>query len=496
MTEHDHATVALVIGAGDACYPAPPYSPTERPPEYPWKGVDAGVRPPEGRMDVYSMVRESLRLLGLDGAHYGEPSWDPLGELIEPGNTVLIKPNFVFHENRSRGGTDCLVTQSAVIRPIADYACVALKGKGRIIVGDAPVQSSSFGQLVKISGLDSLEEFFRGTAPPVEIRDFRTLVSHWNRLGLLFQKEALPGDAEEAVRVNLGRESALCPLDGGADRYRVTFYDPGLMAERHRDGHHEYSIARSVLASDVVINVAKMKTHVKAGVTGALKNIVGINTSKEFLPHHRQGAPSDGGDEYPTPSILKRAVSRFHDREYSSHGLWMQALNHVVGTGAKVLARLGREDWTWGGSWAGNDTLWRMVLDLNRIVVYADKNGVIRPDPQRKILCVVDGIVAGEGEGPLAPTPRASGVILAGWSAARVDAVMATVMGCDWQKVPTIREAVRLEAGAGSAPVLVAHVVSNRGDLCGALGPAHCLFSFTPPKGWRGSTELRPGRLG
>ncbi len=64
----------------------------------------------------------------------------------------------------------------------------------------------------------------------------------------------------------------------------------------------------------------------KAGVTGARKNAVGINNAKEFVPHHRSVSPAQGGDEYPTSSTLKRVASALHEREYSSHWQLLRAL--------------------------------------------------------------------------------------------------------------------------------------------------------------------------
>jgi len=32
-----------------------------------------------------------------------------------------------------------------------------------------------------------------------------------------------------------------------------------------------------------------LKLHRKAGITCALKNLIGINGNKEYLPHHRLG---------------------------------------------------------------------------------------------------------------------------------------------------------------------------------------------------------------
>ena len=47
------------------------------------------------------------------------------------------------------------------------------------------------------------------------------------------------------------------------------------------------------------------------------------------------------------------------------------------------------------GNWHGNDTTWRMVLDLNRALRYGDGVGVLHDEPQRRYFSVVDGIIAG-----------------------------------------------------------------------------------------------------
>src|SRR5215831_12460913 len=44
---------------------------------------------------TYLGIRECFRLAGLDAANYGTPQWNPLGGLIRPRDTVLLKPNLV-----------------------------------------------------------------------------------------------------------------------------------------------------------------------------------------------------------------------------------------------------------------------------------------------------------------------------------------------------------------------------------------------------------------
>ena len=51
------------------------------------------------------------------------------------------------------------------------------------------------------------------------------------------------------------------------------------------------------------------------------------------------------------------------------------------------------------GNWYGNDTTWRMVIDLNRILMYAQSSGCLQAKPARRMFCIVDGIVGGDGNG-------------------------------------------------------------------------------------------------
>ncbi|MCV6004648.1 DUF362 domain-containing protein, partial [Escherichia coli] len=84
------------------------------------------------------------------------------------------------------------------------------------------------------------------------------------------------------VLFDLGRESLLEPITDQGQNFRVTCYDPRLLAARHAPGRHQYLVSRDIIEADVVINLPKLKTHKKAGLTCALKNLIGINGNKEF----------------------------------------------------------------------------------------------------------------------------------------------------------------------------------------------------------------------
>lgn len=81
-----------------------------------------------------------------------------------------------------------------------------------------------------------------------------------------------------------------------------------------------------------------------------------------------------------------------------------------------------------------------MVLDLNRCLLYGDMDGKIQNN-RKMYVSIVDGIVAGEGNGPLEPDPVFSGVILGGNDPAAVDAVSCRLMGFKPEMIPMVREA-------------------------------------------------------
>jgi hypothetical protein len=90
------------------------------------------------------------------------------------------------------------------------------------------------------------------------------------------------------------------------------------------------------------------------------------------------------------------------------------------------------------GNWWGNDTTWRIVVDLNTILLYCDSKGQLGDTPVRRYLSVLDGILGGAGEGPMNPTPVESRVILAGYNPLSVDWCAAQLMGFDPERLKVI----------------------------------------------------------
>jgi uncharacterized protein (DUF362 family) len=482
----------VAISTGHTGYPwTAPYSPGVAYPEHPF---DSNTLTKEVN-HAYEGVRDALRLLRLDAEHYGQGDWNPLGEIIRPGETVVLKPNFIRDYRETQAGhQDCLITHGSIIRATLDYVYIALKGNGRIIIADASQNDANFDAIRRIAGLDEIQEFYRCHAGfDVEVYDLRPERAQKTD-GVIVGHERLRGDPAGYVKVNLGRYSAfdeishLCHLLYGSE------YDTNELRSHHHDDVHEYLISKTVLDADVVVNLAKLKTHKKTGVTLCMKNVVGINGNKNWLPHHRLGTPSQGGDQFADDSI----GHRFEQKVMSCFRSLFPAMGAARRIVAKPLKAVGvrvfgdtNTDTIRSGNWYGNDTAWRMVIDLNRILMYADRNGHLQNSVARHTFCIVDGIVGGEGNGPLDPVPKSVNVVIAGRSAVSVDLACTHVMGFDVHKLPLLHrsfDAHRLPlVPSGSRDIAL---LSNDDSLTAeGLEQIDYSLGFSPHFGWKGHIE-------
>ena len=431
---------------------------------------------------VDSLVREALLSGGL-----GQVSERvPLSDIIAPGAVVLLKPNWVNHRNLGQDGNDCLLTHPAFI--LAALREVAAARPGRVILGDAPIQDCSFSSLLPPHWEG---RFAEAVACPLEVVDFRRVRFAGEKLEDSIVSDARP--EERYILFDLASDSLLEPITTKRSRFRVTKYDPRALARTHHRGRHQYVLCREAFEADVVLSLPKLKAHKKAGLTGALKNVVGLNGNKDFLPHHRVGGSWFGGDCYPGGSPVKRAVEYCFDRA-----------NRCIGTPAyarwiRLITRLRRlhehgGDVQLEGGWHGNDTVWRMVLDLNRLLRYGQSDGALAAVPQRRVFSLTDAIVAGEGEGPLSPSPRVLGAVTFAASSPFADLVHAGLMHFDWRRIPLVREAfaaMRLSLASDppeSCGVRVGTRLMAPEEVAAEYGQ-----DFVPSRGWRAWIELQPG---
>lgn len=423
-------------------YPAFPYNPPRCYPEFrTWqKQTDPANR-------VYEAVRNILADMGLDRDNFNSPTWNPLREFIKRGQRALIKPNWVFHVNPLDGSTESLITHTSLIRAVVDYLILALDREGIIEIADAPLQGCDFNELLRKNRIMELIGSYRERFPNVEISvfDLRKIILHGgrNRIAGLEKQSEQAGDPRGYTLIDLGQESLLVDIQDRFERFRVTMYDHRIMHEHHNLEKHEYLVSNSVLSSDFILNLPKLKCHNKAGITGALKNLVGINGHKEYLPHHTNGCPATGGDQYQHNSYIKPLINGIYDEYWSNlgnRGKIRNTLSAFMIRACCQLPKLLDKDRMLEGGWSGNDTIPRTTLDLNHVLYYYDSNtrGLL-PTVVRNVLHIVDGVVAGEGYGPLRPTSKRAGVVLGGFNPLLIDACGAKLIGFDPMKIRLLR---------------------------------------------------------
>lgn len=344
--------------------------------------------------DNYRMetVKETLRKCFVDiGLH----SSNPLSDIVKPGDKVFIKPNWVASRWREscphKDNLYCVITHPSVIEAVTDFVVEALQGKGEVIIGDNPSIDADFNELMEFTSIRRLEHKYE---VPVSIIDLRPLVC--DNLAYYGKRDKMIshyGDPNGTVEVNLGKESMLYGID--PTRFRGVFDERDETIASHTGETQLYTFSKSLYDADVYISIPKLKTHQKVGTTLNLKGLVGAISNKNQLVHWQIGYPEIHGDEYPSRESWEAAQT------------------------AKVTHR---------GSWPGNDTIWRMVVDLYHAMQMR----------KRKYLSVIDGIIAGEGQGPFCTTSKNANTIIAGENLLAVDVAAARYMGFDPIKIKYI----------------------------------------------------------
>ena len=133
-----------------------------------------------------------------------------------------------------------------------------------------------------------------------------------------------------------------------------------------------------------------------------------------------------------------------------------------------------------------------MVMDLNQVLLWFDAQGRRRDQPKR-YFTVVDGVVGGEGNGPLAPEPVHSGFVVCGANPWAVDRVATKEMGLDVSAIPLLQRPLDAPDSfewlvRGDAALVEAIEVGQR---CPTWKP------FEPHFGWKvaaGSADPRSRR--
>jgi uncharacterized protein (DUF362 family) len=357
---------------------------------------------------------------------------NPLMDVISPGQEVVIKPNMVRHFNPV-DSLEAVVTSPELCRVLVELAGEAVGPNGRVVVADSPQNDCDWGELLEQSGWNiALDGARRNLKCEIELRDLRpeTVVM---KDGVIVERAPLPGDPIGTKVFDLGEASAFTGSGLDPKRLRGSDYDPEVTRSSHSDGSHAYSICRTFLDADVLIVVPKVKTHKKVGLSLAMKNCVGLVGEKNRLPHHTAGFAGAGGDEYPAPTawpkVRQWAVERA--RPLLAKGKAVPFFRAMRRMEAAFMPEIAERS----GNWWGNDTAWRMVVDLVTIL----KQG--RAEDNKLTLFVYDGLVCGEGEGPLAPRALDVGLLAASDDPVAGDWTVASEMGFDPELISLFHQA-------------------------------------------------------
>jgi uncharacterized protein (DUF362 family) len=432
--------------------------------------------------------------------------FDLATKLLEPeiaaairGRTphVVVKPNWVQHRTESSDSWDALITSPDLVEQVVRAVAALTSGRAVVSVCDAPHTYADFDAILERGALRQRLARVANEWPTLQLEILDLRRERWiQQGGVVVRREANAEDPRGYTSVDLGKRSCFY-RHPGEGRFYGADYDRRGVNRHHSGDRHEYLLAGTPLDADLFVNLPKLKTHRKTGITAALKNLVGINGDKNWLPHHTDGCPADGGDERPMVGWVDWVETRIKPFVQSAAlrspalggSLYRlarrQGLAFLGGDGAPIR----------NGNWQGNDTCWRMALDLNRALLFANRDGSLRPAANAKrYFCIVDGIVGGQGNGPTDPEPVYSNVIIAGSNPAEVDAAAAQLMGFDIARLPIVSrafdihplpigltrldEVVCLDERAGGEIPLV-HV---KPAVSGGFRPHHGWASVTAPR--------------
>ncbi|MCP4370333.1 MAG: DUF362 domain-containing protein, partial [Deltaproteobacteria bacterium] len=373
-------------------------------------------------------------------------------------------------------------TQSQVLYPLIDKILEVYGKDVRIRIGNAPLQGASWSRIITDIGLKVLQEYYNTRYQGlITLCDLRMNVQEQNIIGWS-KLNRYEVNSPDIVRFNLAEKSLLEEQQQDI-HYRVLDYPKDRIEACHSLNKHIYLLHKKILESDLIISVPKLKTHKKVGITTGLKGCVGAVALKDCLTHYRKGSPKNGGDEYPSSTLFNKSVSAYHDFVYSiPPSFWANIFRFSYRLFWKTHYFRGG---ILGGSWGGNDTAWRMALDLARIVAYGREDGSLSDKVEREHFVLTDGIIAGEGEGPLKPDPVHLGYL--SWSEDIVasDFVNSMAMGIPLKKINIVNRAFSLDTLplTTSQPEII-QIWLNHKNV--SLGEFQQQFpdSFKLPKGW------------
>lgn len=420
---------------------------------------------------------------------------DELFKLIQPGYTVVLKPNWVLECHQDKPDEwEQVITHPAVTTAVLRKVIDNLNGNGKVIITDGPELNADFNSILALHPVNYWRNITSKNNIDLEIIDLREEL-YIQDGNVTIKKIKLPSDPRGKVIVNLLNEtSEFFNHKKSPKGYFAGGSDIQEANEAHNGSINLYSVSKSVIACDVFINIPKLKTHKKGGITCSLKNLVGINTYRNYLPHNSIGTPMEGGDQFPNSSSSSRIESAIMPTIHQyilSSPILSRLFSPFINIGKKIFGN--NKVTIRGGSWYGNDTIWRMILDLNKILFYSNTDGHMEDNSSKmkKYITIVDAITAGEGYGPKSPDAKKINALIIGNNPVSVDAVCARIMGFDPFKIPSIYYSFNINhfpiINCAYKDILIEYEqkIYNIVNF-----PSQCIINCKPHPGWTGHIEM------
>jgi len=420
-----------------------------------------------------------------------------LFDIIYPGDKVVIKPNWVLESHSDKTEEwEYVITHPKLLDVVIQIVIAKLMNSGSIILTDGPELNANFNKILSHYPIEKWRADIIKSGINFEIIDLRD-VYYIQDKNVTIKKIPLSSDPNGKVLFNLQldqseffrhKKSKTGYFGGGSDFKKTN--------EAHNGSNNFYSLSRTAIESDVFINIPKLKTHKKAGITASLKNLVGINTDRSLLPHHTIGNLDEDGDQFPekklSSSIEKSIMPLIHQnilripllaRFFSPLFTFAKWL---FGDNTKTIR---------AGAWFGNDTLWRTILDINKLLFYGRGNSTLKSDlfiERKRYITIVDGIWAGQGNGPKAPDKIELNAIISGLNPVAVDYVCAYLMNFDPIKIPSIANGFKISklklCDFNSSDIRVFY--ENKDYFVKDI-PVELIRNFSPHMGWCNYLERR-----
>lgn len=363
---------------------------------------------------------------------------------VKPNQKVVLKPNWVMESHVYKKDEWLqIITHPTVIEAVLDIVLEKLQGTGEVTICDSPMSPADFGKIVKHEDLMRKIEGKHSGATKINVVDLRNY-QNIQMSGITVREKKLPGDPLGFATIDLGDKSEFVKKKN--KKYVGADLDLKQIHALHNEEKNVYMIAKTILAADVFINIPKLKTHKLAGMTCSLKSLVGTVINKNALPHFTRQSADDLGDGSPTTSVetegARRRVSftldilKYKILPINVTYVLLKRLQWAI-FGQKPVVR--------SGGWYGNDTIWRTILDLNKILFYYDENGCPKDPGTKKYYTIIDGVIAGEERGPLAAERKDCGLIIMADNPVASDIACAALMGFDYKKMPTLVKAFEIQ---------------------------------------------------